>query len=124
MEEPLRGLVPVLLTALEGLDDAALFAVMARAQGLLLDRPVAPHSSVPLAVEIVDGEEGRLLASYRVLPSSARQRLLAHAAQLRCGSPQPTERPLPAVRPPATVPALAGIDTRLHTRVWRGEARR
>lgn len=103
MEEPPRGQASAVLAALDDLDDRALFAVMVRAQGLLLDRPIAPPSSVPLAVEIVDGEEDRLLASYRALAPSARQRLLAHAAQILRVSPRAIAPLPPTVRPAVAV---------------------
>src|SRR6184192_3500050 len=78
-----------LAAMLEELDDAELFALMTRAQGLLLDRPAPPCGTPQLAVEIVEREEGHLLSTYRALPPDAQRRLredaddLVRLAQLR-----------------------------------------
>ena len=67
-----------LLAALDNLDDEGLHAVIARAQALLLDRPIPPDNTPPLAVEIVGREEHRLLALYRAVPLLARGRVLTY----------------------------------------------
>ncbi len=64
-------------SALEKLDDETLCAVIARAQGLLLDRPISSDGLPALTVEIVGREENDLLAAYRALAPPARRRLLA-----------------------------------------------
>lgn len=68
-----------MLAAIEQFDDEILHALIARARALLLDRPASPNSSPPLAVEIVDSGERRLLAIYRALPSVVQHRLIEHA---------------------------------------------
>src|SRR5438067_10820895 len=74
--------LPEVLAALEQLGDEDLYAVVARAQGLLLDRPV-PRDEIPLlAVEVVAREESRLLAAYRALAPLAQRRLLSHVVHL------------------------------------------
>jgi len=69
--------VAAVVSALEKLDDEALCAVIARAQGLLLDRPISSDGLPALTVEIVGREENDLLAAYRTLAAPARRRLLA-----------------------------------------------
>jgi len=69
--------VAAIVSALESLDDETLWAVIARAQGLLLDRPLSSDGLPALTVEIVGREENDLLASYRALAPPARRRLLA-----------------------------------------------
>lgn len=70
------------LEALDGLDDAGLCTIIARAQGLLLDHPVPPDLTPTLAVEVVGREEGRLLATYRALAPLAQRRVLGHMGRL------------------------------------------
>jgi len=71
--------------ALDALDDEELRGVIARAQGLLLDRPDPLAGCPSLAVEIVGNAEGDLLAAYRALAPAAQRRVfvtvchLAHA---------------------------------------------
>jgi hypothetical protein len=61
---------------LAGLSDKALYALLARIETLLLDRP---HSGYHLAVEVVHDHEARLLATYRALPEERRWEVLAVA---------------------------------------------
>ena len=61
---------------LAALSDAALYALRARIETLLLDRP---HSGYHLAVEVVHDHEARLLAAYRALPEERRWEVLALA---------------------------------------------
>ena len=61
---------------LAALSDAALYALRARIETLLLDRP---HSGYHLAVEVVHDHEARLLATYRALPEERRWEVLALA---------------------------------------------
>jgi len=71
------GAAAAVVAALEKLDDETLCAVIARAQGLLLDRPISSDGLPALTVEIVGREENGLLAAYRTLAPPARRRLLA-----------------------------------------------
>ncbi len=80
MEAPSITRTATLLLTLEELEDHDLHAVVARAQGLLLDRPALSDSA--LAVEIVDRQEGCLLALYRELAPVAQRRLVDQARQL------------------------------------------
>jgi hypothetical protein len=75
-------MLPEVLAALEQLGDEELHAVIARAQALLLDRPVPRDEPPLLAVEVVAREESRLLAAYRALAPLAQRRLLSHVAHL------------------------------------------
>ena len=84
-----------IVAALDGLDDAGLHAVIARAQALLLDRPPAPEDGPGLTVEIVVPEERRLLVAYRALVPGTRRALLERAERLV----RPA-RPLWAHQPP------------------------
>jgi len=81
---------------LDALDDEELRGVIARAQGLLLDRPDALAGRPSLAVEIVGTAEGDLLAAYRALAPAAQRRVLVtvcHLAHATAASP-------PAALPP------------------------
>jgi hypothetical protein len=53
-----------------------LYALLARIETLLLDRP---HNGFHLAVEVVHDHEARLLATYRALPEERRREVLALA---------------------------------------------
>jgi hypothetical protein len=53
-----------------------LYALLARIETLLLDRP---HGGYHLAVEVVHDHEARLLATYRALPEERRWEVLALA---------------------------------------------
>ena len=79
-----RGVLtlPEVLAALEQLGDEELHAVIARAQGLLLDRPAERSETPMLAVEVVAREESRLLAAYRALAPLAQRRLRSHVWHL------------------------------------------
>lgn len=90
MEEPRVIPSPGMLETLEELRDDDLYDLMIRAQGILLDRPALPDTTISLAVEIVEREEGRLLATYRALTPGARQRLLGYAADLAAAAPART----------------------------------
>src|SRR5690349_14674320 len=69
------------LALLDELGDDDLCAVIARAQGRLLDRPIPSDSASTLAVEIVCADEGHLLALYRSLTPAGKHDLLARAWQ-------------------------------------------
>jgi len=79
-----RGVLtlPEVLAALEQLGDEDLHAVIARAQGLLLDRPAERGETPMLAVEVVAREESHLLAAYRALAPLAQRRVLSHVVRL------------------------------------------
>jgi hypothetical protein len=79
-----RGVLtlPEVLAALEQLGDEELHAVIARAQGLLLDRPAERGATPMLAVEVVAREESRLLAAYRALAPLAQRRVLSYVVRL------------------------------------------
>ena len=79
-----RGVLtlPEVLAALEQLGDEELHAVIARAQGLLLDRPAERGETPMLAVEVVAREESRLLAAYRALAPLAQRRVLSYVVRL------------------------------------------
>lgn len=96
------------LEALEGLDDAALCTVIARAQGLLLDHPVSRDRGPSLAVEVVGREEGRLLAIYRALAPLTQRRLLGQMARLVRAPRRLVRRPPLSVPAPSPRPAAAG----------------
>ena len=68
--------------ALDDLDDEDLRAIIARAQGLLLDRPDPLAGCPRLAVEIVGDAEGDLLAAYRALVPSVQRGALAAVRHL------------------------------------------
>jgi hypothetical protein len=79
-----RGVLtlPEVLAALEQLGDEELHAVIARAQGLLLDRPAERGETPRLAVEVVAREESHLLAAYRALAPLAQRRVLSRVVRL------------------------------------------
>ena len=108
-----RGVLtlPEVLAALEQLGDEELHAVIARAQGLLLDRPAERGETPMLAVEVVAREESHLLAAYRALAPLAQRRVLSRVVRL-VHAPRRIGRQLkPAAAPPpavtATVPPVA-----------------
>ena len=74
--------LPEVLAALEQLGDEELHAVIARAQGLLLDRPTERGETPMLVVEVVVREERHLLAAYRALAPLAQRRVLSYAVRL------------------------------------------
>jgi len=80
-----RGVLtlPEVLAVLEQLGDEELHAVIARAQGLLLDRPAERGETPMLAVEVVAREESHLLAAYRALAPLAQRRVLSHVVPRR-----------------------------------------
>ncbi len=84
--------------ALDALDDEELRGVIARAQGLLLDRPDPLAGYPSLAVEIVGNAEGDLLAAYRALASAAQRRVLVTACHLAHATA--TAASQPAASPP------------------------
>lgn len=90
--------VPDVLASLEYLADDDLHAVIARAQGLLLDRPAPLGDRLDLAVEVVGHEESRLLAAYRALAPLAQRRLVGRVVHL-VRAPRRLSR---RQRPPAT----------------------
>lgn len=65
-----------LLEMVETLDDDELRAIVARAQGLLLDGAESSARAPALSVEIVDDAERVLLCRYRALPPPEQRRLL------------------------------------------------
>jgi hypothetical protein len=79
-----RGVLtlPEILAALEQLGDEELHAAIARAQGLLLDRPAERGETPMLTVEVVAREESRLLAAYRALAPLAQRRVLSYVVRL------------------------------------------
>src|SRR5256714_1350080 len=74
--------LPKVLAALEQFGDEELHAVIARAQGLLLDRPAERGETPALAVEVVAREESHLLAAYRALAPLAQRRVLSRVVRL------------------------------------------
>ena len=70
------------LAALDTLEDGELHVVMTRAQALLLDHPGPTGGGSALAVEIVERQEGRLLAAYRALAPGVQRRLLEQVTRL------------------------------------------
>src|SRR5256714_10363351 len=74
--------LPKVLAALEQFGDEELQAVIARAQGLLLDRPAERGETPTLAVEVVAREESHLLAAYRALAPLAQRRVLSRVVRL------------------------------------------
>ena len=110
-----RGVLtlPEVLAALEQLGDEELHAVIARAQGLLLDRPAERGETPMLAVEVVAREESRLLAAYRALAPLAQRRVLSYVVRL-VRTPRRMGRHL---KPAATVAAPpVAVDTTLVSR--------
>ena len=110
-----RGVLtlPEVLAALEQLGDEELHAVIARAQGLLLDRPAERSATPMLAVEVVAHEESRLLAAYRALAPLAQRRVLSYVVRL-VRTPRRMGRHL---KPAATVAAPpVAVDTTLVSR--------
>jgi len=110
-----RGVLtlPEVLAALEQLGDEELHAVIARAQGLLLDRPAERGETPMLAVEVVAREESRLLAAYRALAPLAQRRVLSYVVRL-VRAPRRMGRHL---KPAATVAAPpVAVDTTLVSR--------
>ena len=100
-----RGVLTLseVLAALDRLGDEELHAVIARAQGLLLDRP-AERGAVPLlAVEVVAREESLLLAAYRALAPLARRRLLSRVVRLVRAPRRMGRHLMPAVAKPVAV---------------------
>lgn len=95
----MSGVVPPVcladvMLALERLDVAGLHAMVAHAQGLLLDRPMRAGQSDHLAVEIVDRAEGALLMAYRALDGAGQRHLHVHLARvIYRRSPAPIKRP-------------------------------
>jgi hypothetical protein len=71
-----------ILAGLDRLGDEELHAVIARAQGLLLDRPAERGATPMLAVEVVAREESHLLAAYRALAPLAQRRVLNRVVRL------------------------------------------
>lgn len=92
-------LASTVLAALEALDDTMLRAVVARAQGHLLDRPAIPDEADGLAVEVVDHEERLLLATYRALGPESQRRVRDGAGWLR-------RQDATAAEPPVTVATI------------------
>ena len=93
------------LASLESFDDAELLTVIARAQGLLLDRPDPRGDVSTLSVEVVAREEGRLLASYRALTPLTQRRLVSHVRRLAHTSQRRALRPRLPLPSPAAVAA-------------------
>ncbi len=75
-------LLGTVAAALDTLDDEELRGVIARAQGLLLNRPDLVAGCPRLAVEIVETGEADLLAAYRVLAPAAQRRVRATVSHL------------------------------------------
>ena len=104
-----RGVLtlPEVLAALEQLGDEELHAVIARAQGLLLDRPAERGETPMLAVEVVAREESHLLAAYRALAPLAQRRVLSHVLRL-VRAPRRMGRHLKPAAATATPPVAVG----------------
>jgi MoxR-like ATPase len=104
-----RGVLtlPEVLAALEQLGDEELHAVIARAQGLLLDRPAERGETPMLAVEVVAREESHLLAAYRALAPLAQRRVLSHVVRLVRAPRRMGQQLKPATAPPPAVTATA-----------------
>src|ERR671939_1226914 len=104
-----RGVVmlPEVLAALEQLGDEELHAVIARAQGLLLDRPAERGETPMLVVEVVAREESHLLAAYRALAPLAQRRVLSHVVRLVRAPQRMGQHRKPAAAPPPAVTAAA-----------------
>src|SRR5207248_8449884 len=101
--------LPEVLAALEQLGDEELHAVIARAQGLLLDRPAERGATPTLAVEVVAREESHLLAAYRALAPLAQRRVLSRVVRL-VQTPRRMRRHLkPAAAQPIAVGAPVAV---------------
>ena len=101
------GKLQTALDAMEELDDAGIHALIARAQGLLLDRPVPPNAMPLLTVEVVERREGELLACYRALAPFAQRRVQRHVLRLLRASQRLVERSRPMAQSPARVGATS-----------------
>jgi hypothetical protein len=93
------------LDAMEELDDAGIHALIARAQGLLLDRPMPRDATPLLTVEVVERQEGDLLACYRALAPFAQRRVQWYVLRLLRASQRLVERSRPTAQSPARVRA-------------------
>ena len=101
METRHTGKLQTALDAMEELDDASIHALIARAQGLLLDRPMPRDATPLLTVEVVERQEGDLLACYRALAPFAQRRVQRYVLRLL----QASERLVVRSRPRAQCPA-------------------
>jgi hypothetical protein len=101
------GKLQTALDAMEELDDAGIHALIARAQGLLLDRPVPPNAMPLLTVEVVERREGDLLACYRALAPFAQRRVQRYVLRLLRASQRLGERSRPIAQRPAHVGATS-----------------
>ena len=106
-----RGVLtlPEVLAALEQLGDEELHAVIARAQGLLLDRPAERGVTPRLAVEVVAREESHLLAAYRALAPLAQRRVLSRVVRLVRAPRRVGRHPKPAAAAAAPPPVAAAV---------------
>jgi hypothetical protein len=95
------------LEAMEELDDASLHALIARAQGLLLDRPMPRDATPLLTVEVVERQEGDLLACYRALAPFAQCRVQRYVLRLQRTSQRLVECSRPRAQSPARVRATS-----------------
>jgi hypothetical protein len=107
METRHTGKLQTALDAMEELDDAGIHALIARAQGLLLDRPVPRDVTPQLTVEVVERGEGDLLACYRALAPVAQRRVQRYVLRLLRAS----QRLVECSRPMAHSPARARATT-------------
>src|SRR5919198_5012029 len=103
METRHTGKLQTALDAMEELDDAGIHALIARAQGLLLDRPMPSDVPPVLIVEVVERREGDLLACYRALAPFAQRRVQRYVLRLRRASQRLAERPRPMAPSPTRV---------------------
>ena len=87
IERPSLRLVEPVLQALVDLSDEALHTVLCRAEELLLDHSVLPHTQDQFMVDIVTRDEWYLLAAYRALAPRSQQRVLGELAQLSAAAP-------------------------------------
>jgi hypothetical protein len=107
METRHTGKLQTALDAMEELDDADIHALIARAQSLLLDRPMPRDATPLLTVEVVERREGDLLAYYRALAPFAQRRVQRYVLRLLRASERLVERSRPRDQGPARVRATS-----------------
>src|SRR5437868_14273557 len=101
--------LPEVLAALEQLGDEELHAVIARAQGLLLDRPAERGATPTLTVEVVACEKSHLLAAYRALAPLAQRRVISRVVRHVQRPRRTRRRPKPADAQPMAVDAPVAV---------------
>jgi hypothetical protein len=109
---------------MEELDDAGIHALIARAQGLLLDRPMPRDATPLLTVEVVERQEGDLLACYRALAPFAQRRVQRYVLRLLRASQRLVKRSRPMAQSPTRVRATSSPSgPELHGRGLRARRR-